>query len=274
MSRCSVCDGPTRERRVGTAPILVCSHCGLGRTKRAAQSPDYWARTDGGSAELADPYWTDARQAVFHGALRMLEGDVGKGRILDLGGGVGHFADLALRAGWDAYSVDVSEGAVSAAARRIGTERSLSSVPTALEGSCDVVTLWCVVAHMPDPAPLLRDAVRALRPGGRVFLTTPNFRFQIHYANMLARLGRPIDFSAHDHQLHFTADALGRLLRTVGMTSWRLTFVGITEYCVAEPRLARWAVPGKRLWNRTALGATRLRLPYLGSEFQVVGTAP
>jgi 2-polyprenyl-3-methyl-5-hydroxy-6-metoxy-1,4-benzoquinol methylase len=223
---------------------------------------------------LADPYWTEARATVFRGALRLLEAEVGKGRILDIGGGVGHFAELALTAGWDAYSVDVSAGAVAAAADRIGASRSLSAMPEELSGTCDAVTLWCVVAHLPDPRTLLAEALLALRPGGRLFLTTPNFRFQIGYAAALTRLGHSIDFAAHDHLFHFTADSLGRTIEAAGFANWRLTFVGVTEACVADPRLARWAVPAKRLWNRGARSVARAGLPYLGSEFQVVGTAP
>lgn len=271
---CYVCGARTRPRHVGITSMLVCSACGLGRTVATTQTADYWTTHDGGNREVAGPYWTDARAAVFRGALALLEAEHGKGRVLDLGGGVGHFAHLALAAGWDAYSLDVSEVAVAAAAERIGGSRSLSNIPGELEGTCDAVTLWCVVAHMEDPRALLAEALRALRPGGRLFLTTPNFRFQIAYAAALARLGRPIDFSAHDHLLHFTAGAMGRTLEAVGFAAWRLAFVGVTEYFVAEPRMGRWVVPAKRAWNRGALHVTRAGLPYLGSELQVVGTAP
>ncbi len=271
---CYVCGAATRPRRVGGSAMLVCPRCGLGRTEAGVQAADYWTRREGEADQTEGPYWTDARASVFRGALALLEGKQGKGRMLDLGGGVGHFAELALAAGWDAFSLDVSDVAVAAAAERIGRDRSLSTIPDELAGTCDAVTLWCVIAHLADPRAVLDDARRALRPGGQLFLTTPNFRFQIGYAAALARLGRPIDFSAHDHLLHFTADALGRTLDAVGFSTWHLAFVGVTEYCVADPRLARWAVPAKRLWNRGALGAARAGLPYLGSEFQVVGTAP
>jgi 2-polyprenyl-3-methyl-5-hydroxy-6-metoxy-1,4-benzoquinol methylase len=254
--------------------MVVCVRCGFGRTEAGVHAADYWARREGGGPEVDGAYWTEARGPVFRGALELLELRCGKGRVLDLGGGVGHFAQLALEAGWDAYSLDVSDVAVAAAAERIGGARSLSTIPSDLAGTCDAVTLWCVIAHLPDPRAVLVDALQALRPGGQLFLTTPNFRFQAGYAAALARVGRPIDFSAHDHLLHFTVDALRRMLEAVGVTGWQLTFVGVTEYCVVEPRLGRWAVPAKRAWNRGALAATRAGLPYLGSELQVVGTAP
>ena len=270
---CLVCGAVPKIRRVGISDFLVCPGCGLGRTSSAVQADDYWTRGDYEPAAVDDTYWTDARASVFGGALELLEAEVGRGRILDLGGGVGHFAELALGRGWDAYSVDVSQVAVTAAAERIGQVRSLASISDDLTGTCDAVTLWCVVAHLSDPRPLLADAARALRPGGRLFLTTPNFRFQVRYAQLLARVGRPIDFTAHDHLLHFTADSLGRMLCTAGLPTQRTVYVGVTEECVADPRLSRFAVPGKRLWNQTALRLTRAGVPYLGSEFQVLATA-
>ncbi len=36
----------------------------------------------------------------------------------------------------------------------------------------DVVTLWDVIEHVPDPVPLLREAARVLHPKGRLVLTT------------------------------------------------------------------------------------------------------
>ncbi len=271
---CYVCGAGISRRRVGGSAMSVCGECGLGRTEEVGQAPDYWARQEKVDGELAQRYWTEARTAVFRGALARLEARGGRGRLLDIGGGVGHFAHMALAAGWDAYSLDVSSIAVAAAAQRIGGARSLSSIPDDLAGTCDAVTLWCVIAHVADPRSVLADAVRALRPGGQLFLTTPNFRFQRAYAAALHRLGRPIDFSGHDHLLHFTADALRRTLETVGITEWRFAFVGVTEDCVAVPGLTRWLVPAKRAWNLGALGACRAGLPYVGSELQVVGTAP
>lgn len=41
--------------------------------------------------------------------------------------------------------------------------------------SFDIVVSMDVIEHVPEPEPWLRDATRVLRPGGILFLTTPNY---------------------------------------------------------------------------------------------------
>lgn len=249
----------------------MCPKCGMGRLRARRRSPEYWGGHDAVGADPGDGYWTEARTALFRGALERLEREGGRGRLLDLGGGVGHFAECGLEAGWDAYSMDVSSLAVAAAAERIGPERSLASLPPNLDGSFDAVTLWCVIAHVGDPHRVLEQAVRLLRPGGQLFLTTPNFLFQKRYAWLLERVGRPLDFLAHDHLLHFTPAALERTLRAVGVVRVSYSYVGITEDCLFDRRLAKWLVPVKRAWNVVGVGVARLGLPPLSSELQALG---
>jgi len=265
---CYACGAAVGERRIGAADVGVCPACGFGQVVRAEHAPDYWARTDDVRHEMEERYWM-ARLAVYQRALATVERVTGPGRLADLGGGVGHFAQYALERGWDAYSLDVSEHATAAAAARVGAHRSFRVAPAALAGTCDVVTLWCVIAHVPDPGLVLADALGLLKPGGRLLLTTPNFRFQAPYAWLTARLGRPLDFVASDHLLHFTAASLERVLDTAGAGRRTFTYWGTTGDCLLERRLARPLVPCKRLWNWTAWRLARRGGPALHSELQV-----
>lgn len=253
--------------------MSVCTACGMGRVERERLSSDYWDRHDP-AEELGDVHW-EARKGLFESALARIASEGGGGRAVDLGGGLGYFAQSALDRGWDAYNLDLSQLAVAAAADRVGPERSLSTDDALrFHGSCDLVTLWCVIAHVPDPLALLIEAMELLKPGGRLLLTTPNFVFQSGYARVLARMGRPLDFVAHDHFLHFTPAALDRLLNKAGLESWRYEYLGVTADCVLERRLSWLLVPAKRVWNRWALRTTALGLPPLCAELQVIGTKP
>ncbi|MEW6155637.1 MAG: class I SAM-dependent methyltransferase [Actinomycetota bacterium] len=267
---CYVCEGTTRPERVGQHDMTVCSVCGFGQVVEGANVEDYWARSAGTGAdtELGESYWA-ARTGVFRSALAHMARGGRPGRVVDLGGGVGWFAACALEQGWDAYTVDVSEHAVVAAAARVGPDRSLAEAPASFEGTCDLVTLWCVVAHVPDPRAVLASALTLLKPDGRLLLTTPNFAFQRRYAAVAARLGRPVDLVASDHLLNFTPAAVDRALADVGARRSAFCYWGITEDCLLERRLARWLVPAKRAWNRTAWSAHRAGLPLLCSELQV-----
>lgn len=253
--------------------MQVCLRCGFGRVAGNLVERDYWTGGKNIGANVDDEYWTVARTDVFSGALRLLRRETGIGRLLDIGGGVGHFTKCALDAGWDAFSVDTSPGARAAATARVGPDRALTMLPEESAGTFDVVTLWCVIAHVTEPRRLISQAIHALRPGGCLFLTTPNFAFQRRYIATLARLDRRIDFSQHDHLLHFTCDSITRLLTDCGIGLVRLRHAGVTEEFAVEPRVARWVVPVKRAFNRAAVAAAAVGIPFFGSELQVIGRA-
>ena len=265
---CYACSHGAEGSLVGTADMLVCPACGFGRIVAREHTEDYWARTDDVRHQIEERYWL-ARLAVYRRALLAVERETGTGRLVDVGGGVGHFAECALSRGWDAFSLDVSEHAAAAASARVGADRSLRAAPPALEAACDLVTLWCVVAHVPDPREVLADAMRLLKPGGRLLLTTPNFAFQRHYAGVAARLGRPLDFVASDHLLHFTAPSLAHVLEDVGARRSTFTYWGTTDDCLFVRRLAPVLAPCKRLWNWTAWRVANLGGPAMYSELQV-----
>ena len=268
--RCTLCGRPVGWQRVGGHRLLVCSGCGLGRLAAGLRTEDYWDRRHDLDGELSEPYWTTARTAVFTAALDRLAAEVKGRRLVDIGGGVGHFAACARDRGWDAYSLDVSPTATAAAADRLGRDRALCCLPPELVGACDAVTLWCVVAHVSDARPLLAEAARALAPGGRVLVTTPNFRFQKSYARALHLGGRSLDFVAHDHLAHFTPASLGLALAQAGLLVERFAYLGVTEDCLLDRRWAGPLVPAKRAWNWSAVQLARAGLPLLSSELQVL----
>lgn len=267
-AECAVCrSSAVVRRRIGVRDVSVCRRCGFGLVVAGERPPDYWTRTENADDELGDRYW-QARLPVFLRALDEVAAAGGTGRLVDVGGGTAHFAEAALAAGWDAYSYDVSERAVAAAAARVGPERSLAAVPDSMAGTCDVVTLWCVVAHVPDARAVLGEARRLLKPGGRLLLSTPNFSFQTAYAALAGRLGRPIDFVAHDHFAHYTPRSLEILLTSAGF-SCSPAYWGVTEDCVLERGLAPVLVPLKRAWNRAAWTLSRTGVPRYTSELHV-----
>jgi SAM-dependent methyltransferase len=117
-------------------------------------------------------------------------------KLLEIGSGFGvSLAIMLKRFGADAYGIEpASEGfdASNGCARDVLRANSLDpsriidavgeSIPFA-DGSFDVVYSNNVLEHTSDPAKVLSEAVRVLRPGGRLFVEVPNFLayFEGHY---------------------------------------------------------------------------------------------
>lgn len=97
------------------------------------------------------------------------------GKILDIGYGEGGFLSIAERNGWQCYGVELSPQSL-----KFGTERgwTVSADPhndgRFPDAGFDVVTMIEFIEHVPLPNDFLAMARRWLRPGGTLYLTTPN----------------------------------------------------------------------------------------------------
>jgi SAM-dependent methyltransferase len=267
VDRCIVCEAESAPRKYAGTSFSECIACGYARLADSAGRDDYWA--DATLTHPEDPYWREAKQAYFDSALALV-GSLGSGRrLLDIGGGVGFFAERACERGWDAVSLDASEKATAVAAGRLGSKRACSDLGLEDGAAFDVATLWCVVAHTYSPGEVVETARRALRPGGHIWITTPNFAYQKRYAAARSIIGRPLDFVRDDHVGHFTASAIKKLLEGEGFHDVRFHFRGITETCIVAGSDGRALIEAKRLWNRIAFRMVRSGFGNLMSELQV-----
>lgn len=93
-------------------------------------------------------------------------------RLLDVGSGTGWIADHFR----DYTGVDGSPDAVAAAAeRRRNVQLHDVSAPLPFpDASFDGVVLKDLLEHVPDPVAVVNEVQRVLRPGGRVFASSPD----------------------------------------------------------------------------------------------------
>lgn len=93
-----------------------------------------------------------------------------RGRLLDLGSGVGVTTQLFAALEYDVTLADVSKPLLEFARWRLerrGVQASYLHLPDDLgEDDFDLVTALDVMVHVPDPLQTARDLHRALRPGG------------------------------------------------------------------------------------------------------------
>lgn len=139
-------------------------------------------------------------------------------RTLELGCAKGFFVEAALEAGIDAWGVDFSLPAITAAAQRGLAKRCLlgeagAPPPPELPQGFDLVCAWEVIEHLEQPELLLENALAHLRPGGWLVGSTPNAD-----STWAKRLGRGWHGYGipQFHRLIFTGRGLERLTRRSG----------------------------------------------------------
>lgn len=99
----------------------------------------------------------------------------GTGRLLDIGAATGFFMHIVERHGWKTDGIEISSHAAS-----LGKNRGLSigagtiHQTTFLPQSFDVVTMWDVIEHVPDPASDIRKITALLKSGGILAINTPD----------------------------------------------------------------------------------------------------
>lgn len=134
------------------------------------------------------------------------------GRLLDVGCGNGVFLMRAKEAGWSTQGIEPDPKAV-AAAQRAGldvVEGTLDSCPDL--GLFDVVTASHVIEHVHDPRGFLRQIHDRLRPGGQLWLATPNAGSLGH--RMFGKAWRGLE--PPRHMTVFSLPALRLLLEQAG----------------------------------------------------------
>lgn len=109
---------------------------------------------------------------------------------------------------------DIDREALARCHARHGIEThvvDLSSRLPAADSTQDVVVISEVLEHLPYPRVTLSEAVRILRPDGKLIGSVPNAR---HLRNRLRFLfGGPVELD-RTHLHHFGADSIKRLLST------------------------------------------------------------
>jgi 2-polyprenyl-3-methyl-5-hydroxy-6-metoxy-1,4-benzoquinol methylase len=134
-------------------------------------------------------------------------------RVLDIGSGNGAFLFIARNLGYEATGLEPDPHAASLArAHGLTVHAGTLPHPALPREHYDHLTLAHVVEHLHDPLATLRECNALLRPGGRLWLQTPNLKSAGH-----AYWGR--DWRGLEpprHLVLFTPESLQQLLRKAG----------------------------------------------------------
>src|SRR6202165_2502517 len=151
---------------------------------------DYEAKVGGSTRIEPRPWYVQGlKLRILLDALKGLEGDV-----LDIGGGGGNGARAIAesRPELRVHGVDVSAGALEAA-RRAAPQLDFQMAPAESlpykDGSMSGVGMLDVLEHLKDPAAVLREIHRVLRPGGMFHIVLPLEVQPWTFYRLVTRLG-------------------------------------------------------------------------------------
>ena len=228
---CQLCG--SGERRVkfrdGPFEVVTCTVCGLvyvtprlqGQALLDVYDEGYWKSENPKQRGYADY----ARESALY--LRTFQKRMAlvkrwipaKARILDVGCAAGYFLRIAQQHGHDVHGVEMSSAIAHEAVTALGADRvhvgtldEAIAVKGHAPASFDLVTLWDVIEHVPDPQHVLRLIRGLVKPGGHLLIETQNV------ASRWARLLGPRwhHYKHHEHLYHFDPQTIRRLLGDCG----------------------------------------------------------
>lgn len=148
--------------------------------------------------------------------MRHLPQNLNNGTLLDIGCGNGDFLRNAHQLGWNTYGIDPDPKAVDVAKNTGGIVREGGLPNTDLPSEhFDIVTMSHVIEHLHDPAAAMKEAFRLVKPGGQIWLATPNLESSGHalFGPHWRGLEPP------RHLVLFTRSSLTLLLESAGFSS-------------------------------------------------------
>lgn len=265
LSPCPVCAGacatPLNITREGSR-LHRCPSC------RAV----HWAeRYDAESAYASyrdyyvgrSPELSPVTESRYHAILDLLQRRVRRGRLLEVGCGMGRFLAIAEARGWEPVGLEASASAREHIERLRAREGLRFPVYEGdvlrtefPEGSFQAVVLIEVLEHLVDPIACLKQFHGWLAPGGALYLTTPNF-------DSLSRLALGGRWRAigKEHVCLFTPRTLGTALLASGFRPSSVT----TKNIDIPEIIAKWRAAASGVRPRTESATESFRRVVEGS---------
>lgn len=262
---CAACGGTEYQRLqiqndIGFHSLLECNQCSLVRMERLPSPPTEPTATETTPVlESFNPFleWLKT-QLILKPEIRRLKPCLkGKGPVLDVGCGTGRATALWRDHGAvEVHGMEFEPLWADMASQRFGlhTIKGRFEDTDIPDESYELIIFRHVLEHFADPAKVLAQALRILRPGGHVLIIVPNGD----------GLGRRIfrrywAWGVSDHIYTFSPISLGTLLKRVGFKDNRvlhspspmLLAASLHNWLVVHGmgRTAKWLHPGSLISN-------------------------
>jgi ubiquinone/menaquinone biosynthesis C-methylase UbiE len=185
---CPMC-GPSPSDRLFDCPTLRlesaelrftlrrCSGCGLAFTspRPSPADMDLLYSSQYFPAKLTSGAGTISRSTTRE-RISFVRKYVPRGSVLDIGTGLGGFLMALPVDDFEVHGLEPYHGLFTSVPERIRSRIKFESFDSAdfTEASFDLITLWNVLEHLPQPLACLQKTFRLIKPGGHLILEVPN----------------------------------------------------------------------------------------------------
>lgn len=153
--------------------------------------------------------------------------------MLEVGSAAGFFLRAMEDLGWQTMGVEPSSYVVDFARRELGLTEihcGLLREAPVKESFYDVVAMWDVIEHVPDPIEELKLVRKLIKPDGRLFLQTQDI--ETRFARLLGAKWQHFKHLEHIH--HFAPQTIKVILDRAGFEIVELTHSGAGKYISIE----------------------------------------
>lgn len=249
----------------GTQRLVKCENCGL-----IYESPRFEA------AEIIKGYQTSedsGHDSQYHMRVRSFRNALQKqskhipapgARILDVGTAGGAFLEAAEDYGYDSVGLEPSADLTARAqSRGLNVVQGTIEVHSFELGSFDMICLWDVIEHVPDPKAALVEIRALLKPDGVVLINYPDI------GTWQAKLaGKRFWWILSVHLHHFSRPTLAEICRRTGFEVFRFQrYWQVLEFGYLEQMAAHYGMPlAKQIHQLTPKFIRNLPIPYYASQ--------
>lgn len=247
MTRCWICDGPLAPcARLAPEPFSECERCGF--ILRPDLDAEALARTYAGGAyeEIrGEQYLSELPDRRRDARVRLgyIQPWAPMGSLLDVGAAGGAFVAEAQTRGYRARGIEPVPSFAAAGREQLGVDVQTTSIEGAdlEEESYDIITMWHVLEHVPEPLGQLRRIGAALRPAGILAVEVPNAGSAV--ALRMGAAWPSLEPNVHVNQ--FAPETLRLLIERAGLEALDVSTTAITPYLRWPDRLGARHVAGR-----------------------------
>ena len=234
-------------------PFLLadCATCGCRLTnprpkqsfiQRYYSGPSYISHTNS-RASITDRVYQVARSWTLRRKYRLIQRFHKGGHVLDLGCGTGEFLGYLKKRGFLVDGIEINSHARESALTNYGVRPHSNLDELTAGAEFQVITLWHVLEHLPDPGLVLKRLFALLKRDGVVIIAVPDRESwdAHHYGEHWAAWDVP------RHLYHFRRQDVVRLLEEHGFVLLRTKPMWLDAFYVAM--LSECYAGGRQPWT-------------------------